>query len=182
MEWLLLPLASAFAGFIDSIVGGGGLILVPVLFGMFPGAAPATLLHGIRAGVDTVLHPAELAEIEAVKAKALGQEVAQSLTPGQAFIGILHRELVAIMGPSGSGKSTLMHILAGLDTPTSGSVSIDGTDITTLDDAKLTLLRREHLGFVFQFFNLLPLLDAIASCMAGSRSSSSGDPISIPAR
>jgi putative ABC transport system ATP-binding protein len=68
--------------------------------------------------------------------------------------------LVAVMGPSGSGKSTLMHTLAGLDTPTSGSVTIADTEITTLDDDKLTLLRREHIGFVFQFFNLLPMLSA----------------------
>jgi putative ABC transport system ATP-binding protein len=64
------------------------------------------------------------------------------------------------MGPSGSGKSTLMHILAGLDKPTSGSVDIAGTEITTLGDNDLTKLRREHIGFVFQFFNLLPMLDA----------------------
>jgi putative ABC transport system ATP-binding protein len=64
------------------------------------------------------------------------------------------------MGPSGSGKSTLMHILAGLDKPTSGSVSIDGTEITTLGDTDLTKLRREHIGFIFQFFNLLPMLTA----------------------
>jgi putative ABC transport system ATP-binding protein len=69
-------------------------------------------------------------------------------------------ELVAVMGPSGSGKSTLMHILAGLDKPTAGTVSIAGIEITTLDDAKLTHLRRDHIGFVFQFFNLLPMLDA----------------------
>jgi putative ABC transport system ATP-binding protein len=69
-------------------------------------------------------------------------------------------ELVAVMGPSGSGKSTLMHILAGLDKPTSGTVKIAGTEITELDDSKLTLLRREHIGFVFQFFNLLPMLNA----------------------
>ncbi len=64
------------------------------------------------------------------------------------------------MGPSGSGKSTLMHILAGLDKPTSGTVTIAGTEITTLGDNDLTKLRREHIGFVFQFFNLLPMLDA----------------------
>jgi putative ABC transport system ATP-binding protein len=69
-------------------------------------------------------------------------------------------QLVAVMGPSGSGKSTLMHILAGLDKPTEGSVTIAGTDITTLADAKLTRLRRKHIGFVFQFFNLLPMLSA----------------------
>ncbi len=66
----------------------------------------------------------------------------------------------AIMGPSGSGKSTLMHILAGLDKPTSGTVELDGVEITALDDAKLTQLRRDKLGFVFQFFNLLPVLTA----------------------
>jgi putative ABC transport system ATP-binding protein len=69
-------------------------------------------------------------------------------------------ELVAVMGPSGSGKSTLMHILAGLDNPTSGTVSVAGTEITNLADAKLTRLRRAHIGFVFQFFNLLPMLSA----------------------
>jgi putative ABC transport system ATP-binding protein len=66
----------------------------------------------------------------------------------------------AIMGPSGSGKSTLMHILAGLDTPTAGSVVLDGEEITGLDDGALTKLRRAKLGFVFQFFNLLPVLTA----------------------
>jgi len=66
----------------------------------------------------------------------------------------------AIMGPSGSGKSTLMHILAGLDRPTAGTVSLDGQEITSLGDRELTRLRREKLGFVFQFFNLLPVLTA----------------------
>jgi putative ABC transport system ATP-binding protein len=69
-------------------------------------------------------------------------------------------QLTAVMGPSGSGKSTLMHILAGLDQPTSGTVVIEGTDITELDDSSLTKLRRKHIGFVFQFFNLLPMLSA----------------------
>jgi putative ABC transport system ATP-binding protein len=77
--------------------------------------------------------------------------VSVAIEPGQ---------LTAVMGPSGSGKSTLMHILAGLDKPTSGTVAIDGTELTTLDDTDLTRLRRNHIGFVFQFFNLLPMLDA----------------------
>src|SRR5947208_13454470 len=69
-------------------------------------------------------------------------------------------QFTAVMGPSGSGKSTLMHILAGLDVPTSGAVTIEGRDITKMDDGELTLLRREHIGFIFQFFNLLPMLSA----------------------
>jgi len=68
--------------------------------------------------------------------------------------------LTAVMGPSGSGKSTLMHTLAGLDRPTRGEVYIEGTDITKLDDTALTKLRRDHVGFIFQFFNLLPMLTA----------------------
>ena len=69
-------------------------------------------------------------------------------------------KLTAVMGPSGSGKSTLMHILAGLDRPNEGEVSIAGTDIGGLSDTELTKLRRDHIGFVFQFFNLLPMLTA----------------------
>jgi putative ABC transport system ATP-binding protein len=69
-------------------------------------------------------------------------------------------QFTAIMGPSGSGKSTLMHLLAGLDKPTSGSVTIDGLEISQLDDANLTRLRRDRLGFVFQAFNLVPVLTA----------------------
>src|SRR3954470_11864932 len=69
-------------------------------------------------------------------------------------------ELVAVMGPSGSGKSTLMHLLAALDKPTSGTVKIAGQDVGSLSDSEVTKLRREHIGFVFQFFNLLPMLDA----------------------
>ena len=75
-------------------------------------------------------------------------------------VDIERGRLTAVMGPSGSGKSTLMHILAGLDKPTSGEVSIAGTEITNLGDNALTKLRREHIGFVFQFFNLLPMLTA----------------------
>ena len=69
-------------------------------------------------------------------------------------------QFAAIMGPSGSGKSTLMHLLAGLDRPTGGSVTIGGEDISAMTDAQLTKLRRKHVGFVFQAFNLLPVLTA----------------------
>jgi putative ABC transport system ATP-binding protein len=69
-------------------------------------------------------------------------------------------QMTAVMGPSGSGKSTLMHILAGLDKPTSGEVTIGGTEVSSLSDTELTKLRRQHIGFVFQFFNLLPMLNA----------------------
>ena len=69
-------------------------------------------------------------------------------------------QMTAVMGPSGSGKSTLMHILAGLDKPTTGEVEIAGTEISKLSDTELTKLRRQHIGFIFQFFNLLPMLTA----------------------
>jgi putative ABC transport system ATP-binding protein len=100
----------------------------------------------------------------AVEATQLTRRYGEGETAVDALRGVdlevRSGELVAVMGPSGSGKSTLMHILAGLDKPTSGTVMIAGTDITRLDDSKLTLLRRKHIGFVFQFFNLLPMLDA----------------------
>ena len=99
-----------------------------------------------------------------VVATALTRRYGQGDTAVDALRGvsleIARGGLTAVMGPSGSGKSTLMHILAGLDRPTNGSVSIDGTDITRLGDNALTKLRRRHIGFVFQFFNLLPMLTA----------------------
>jgi putative ABC transport system ATP-binding protein len=75
-------------------------------------------------------------------------------------LDIARGQLTAVMGPSGSGKSTLMHILAGLDQPTAGDVTVAGEDITRMDDNQLTKLRRDHIGFIFQFFNLLPMLTA----------------------
>jgi putative ABC transport system ATP-binding protein len=76
-------------------------------------------------------------------------------------IGFPAGRFTAIMGPSGSGKSTLMHVLAGLDQPSGGQVFLDGVELTALDDKRLTELRRDKIGFVFQSFNLLPVLDAL---------------------
>ena len=99
-----------------------------------------------------------------VAAKDITRRYGQGDTAVDALRGVSldveRGKLTAVMGPSGSGKSTLMHILAGLDMPTSGTISIDGTELTTLGDTDLTKLRRKHIGFVFQFFNLLPMLSA----------------------
>jgi len=80
-------------------------------------------------------------------------------------VGIRRGEFTAIMGPSGSGKSTLMHIMAGLDAPSSGRAWIGDTEITGLSDLELTILRRRRVGFVFQAFNLVPTLDALGNIM-----------------
>lgn len=99
-----------------------------------------------------------------VQAEELVRVYGEGDTAVRALHGVSVRiepgQLTAVMGPSGSGKSTLMHILAGLDKPTTGSVRIAGTEITTLGDDDLTKLRRQHIGFIFQFFNLLPMLTA----------------------
>ncbi len=76
-------------------------------------------------------------------------------------IAVAPGEFVAVMGPSGCGKSTLLNLLGGLDSPTSGRVMVDGADLTTLPDDRLTQLRRRRIGFVFQAFNLIPVLDAV---------------------
>ena len=92
--------------------------------------------------------------------KRYGQGDAEVDALRDVSLEIEEARLTAIMGPSGSGKSTLMHILAGLDQPNDGTVSIAGVEISSMSDAQLTKLRRQHIGFVFQFFNLLPMLTA----------------------
>jgi len=116
----------------------------------------ATVLE--RPAIETPRAPA------AVEARAVTRRYGSGAGTVDALRGvslaISPGEFAAIMGPSGSGKSTLMHIMAGLDRPSDGEVLIGGTSIGTLGDRALTLLRRRHVGFVFQFFNLLPTLSA----------------------
>ena len=108
--------------------------------------------------------PIEVGPETVVGATGLIRRYGEGETAVRALRGvtldIASGKLTAVMGPSGSGKSTLMHILAGLDKPTEGEVTIAGTEITQLNDKQLTRLRREHIGFIFQFFNLLPMLTA----------------------
>jgi putative ABC transport system ATP-binding protein len=93
--------------------------------------------------------------------KVYGEGATQVVALDDVTVQFAAGEFTAIMGPSGSGKSTLMHCAAGLDTLTSGRVFIGDTDLTTLDDKHLTLLRREKIGFIFQAFNLVPTLTAL---------------------
>jgi putative ABC transport system ATP-binding protein len=107
---------------------------------------------------------AERAPSGVVAARDITRRYGEGDTAVAALCGVSldvqQSKLTAVMGPSGSGKSTLMHILAALDRPTSGSVWIAGTKLGELSDTEITKLRREHIGFVFQFFNLLPMLNA----------------------
>jgi putative ABC transport system ATP-binding protein len=118
---------------------------------------------------DTVPHAPHADEVVtraevAVRARDLARHYGEGDTAVFALRGVdievETARLTAVMGPSGSGKSTLMHILAGLDEPDDGQVWIGDTEVTGLDDAGLTALRRDHIGFIFQFFNLLPMLTA----------------------
>jgi putative ABC transport system ATP-binding protein len=118
----------------------------------------------MEAGTVASTQPADVAGTGVVSARDVTRRYGEGATAVDALRGVsldvAQGKLIAVMGPSGSGKSTLMHILAGLDRPTSGTVEIDGTEITNLGDNDLTRLRRRHIGFVFQFFNLLPMLTA----------------------
>src|SRR5689334_10918576 len=113
---------------------------------------------------NSLLDIAPVATAPAVAAAAVTRRYGDGESAVDALRGVSldvpAGQFTAVMGPSGSGKSTLMHMLAGLDTPTSGTVHIGGEDITAMNDKQLTKLRRRHIGFVFQQFNLLPTLTA----------------------
>src|SRR6266480_4576773 len=120
-------------------------------------------------GTDAAAAPADGAISPAAHASAVSaHDVTRRYGEGESAVDALRGvslevpagQFTAVMGPSGSGKSTLMHILAGLDMPTTGQVRIGGQELTTMGDKELTQLRRDHVGFIFQFFNLLPMLSA----------------------
>ena len=117
-------------------------------------AAAATL--GLVSGTD---HRGEIVAAEDLHRRYGEGEAAVEALDG-VTVSFPRQRFAAIMGPSGSGKSTLMHNLAGLDRPTSGKVQVAGIELTELDDGELTKLRRDKIGFIFQTFNLLPVLDA----------------------
>ena len=118
-----------------------------------------------------VAAPAQASSIVRLQgvSKIYGSGDAQVRALDDVSVGFGAGEFTAIMGPSGSGKSTMMHILAGLDAPTSGRVFVEDTDITALKDTALTKLRRDRIGFVFQSFNLVPTLDARANILLPMR-------------
>ena len=114
--------------------------------------------------VDVAARPGPTHSLNVVSASNLVKRYGQGDAHVDALRGVSldieEGRMTAVMGPSGSGKSTLMHILAGLDQPTEGTVMIAGLEISSMSDGELTRLRRRHIGFVFQFFNLLPMLSA----------------------
>ncbi len=93
--------------------------------------------------------------------KVYGQGGARVVALDHVNLSVESGEFVAVMGPSGCGKSTLLHLLGGLDRPTGGRVLLDGQDLAAMDDDRVTIMRRKQMGFVFQFFNLLPVLSAV---------------------
>src|SRR6478752_9872095 len=118
----------------------------------------------MEAAAVPAVEVAERAPGAVVAAKDITRRYGEGDTAVDALRGVSlevqQGKLTAVMGPSGSGKSTLMHIMAALDRPTSGEIWIAGTKLGGLSDNEITKLRREHIGFVFQFFNLLPMLTA----------------------
>src|SRR6266536_3679831 len=133
-----------------------------------PEGARAMPVSQLQASVSVApapaLSPAVVSASGLVRRYGEGDTAVNALS--DVSLEIEEARLTAIMGPSGSGKSTLMHILAGLDKPSEGSVSIAGVEITGMNDKQLTRLRREHVGFIFQFFNLLPARELRGAVLA----------------
>jgi putative ABC transport system ATP-binding protein len=123
------------------------------MIGRLPALRPRAGFASIRAHMDSIVSATDVR-------RRYGEGDAAVDALAGVTVSFDRGRFSAIMGPSGSGKSTLMHILAGLDRPTSGTVELDGVEITGLDDGELTKLRRDKLGFIFQFFNLIPVLTA----------------------
>lgn len=146
---------------------GGEIILA--MYGRAVGCdvRPTRAERGIRSVDGMEITTTELGLAARVQAlsKTYGAGESQVRALDHVTVGIRRGEFTAVMGPSGSGKSTLMHIMAGLDAPSSGRVWIGDTEITGLSDLELTLLRRRRVGFVFQAFNLVPTLDAIGNIL-----------------
>jgi putative ABC transport system ATP-binding protein len=115
-------------------------------------------MHSTSSGAPSAAASPVVARVEGL-GKTYGSGSGRVAALDDVTIGIRRGQFTAIMGPSGSGKSTLMHIMAGLDSPTSGHAWLGDTEITALRDAELTVLRRRRVGFVFQAFNLVPTLD-----------------------
>jgi putative ABC transport system ATP-binding protein len=163
------PLLDDLAGAVRHGLGRAGEALVSISRnGAPPDARPVAELEPARPQAPPVLVARDLA-------KAYGEGGAAVRALDGASLEVLRGEVVAIMGPSGSGKSTMLHLLGALETPTSGEISLGGERYDGLDDAGLTRVRRDRIGFVFQFFNLLPSLSAeenvlLPALIAGERS------------
>jgi putative ABC transport system ATP-binding protein len=123
-----------------------------------PEELPMHTVPVLAARPDSIIPDAVVTARDVVRRYGAGDTAVDALRG--VSVDIAEGRLTAVMGPSGSGKSTLMHILAGLDKPTAGEVYVAGEDVARMDDTELTKLRRDHIGFIFQFFNLLPMLTA----------------------
>ncbi len=163
----MTPLLDDLAGAVRGGLGRAGEALIAIAGGNADPEPVAELEPAPPAPAPVVLEAQDLA-------KVYGDGSAAVRALDGASLAVRRGEIVAIMGPSGSGKSTMLHMLGALETPTSGQISLGGERFDGLDDAGLTRIRRDRIGFVFQFFNLLPSLTAeenvlLPALIAGDR-------------